>query len=292
MARNLLSVLTASIAAFCLAGCGAGTAAVEPADVTTEPSGPSAAIEPADGRLGGATIVHAGEPARELSSGGPLDSRQRGDGPRRDGVGAGAGCAGVTLAPGEGSMSTLAAATLCLVNGERADRGLATLTANAKLDGVATAYARDLVEGSYFSHTGRDGSSSLDRVRASGYLTPGAGYSVGENLAWGTGVLATPAAIMVSWMNSPGHRQNILNPDYRELGIGIAAGNPGARNGLGATYVNEFGVLEGRPSTRTVSASTDVAAKRATKKRKRGRRARARARAARRAQAALAAARG
>jgi hypothetical protein len=253
MARNLLSVLTASIAAFCLAGCGAGTAAVEPADVTTEPSGPSAAIEPADGRLGGATIVHAGEPARELSSGGPLDSRQRGDGPRRDGVGAGAGCAGVTLAPGEGSMSTLAAATLCLVNGERADRGLATLTANAKLHGVATAYARDLVEGSYFSHTGRD---------------------------------------TVSWMNSPGHRQNILNPDYRELGIGIAAGNPGARNGLGATYVNEFGVLEGRPSTRTVSASTDVAAKRATKKRKRGRRARARARAARRAQAALAAARG
>ena len=290
MEHALRSVLVVAIAAFCLAGCGADTAAIAPAGVTTEPSGPYAAIEPTDGRLGGATIVRAGEPARELSVGGPLDLRRRSGGPRRDGVGAGAGCAGTTLAPGEGSMAAVTAATLCLVNGERADRGLAALTANTKLNGVATAYARDLVEGSFFSHTGRDGSSSLDRVRRSGYLTAGAGYIVGENLAWGTGVLATPAAIMQAWMNSPGHRKNVLNPDYRELGIGIAAGNPAARNGLGATYVNEFGVLRGGPTTRTVSARTGSAATRAARKRKRARHARARM--ARRAQAALAAARG
>ena len=290
MEHVLRSVLAVVVGALCVAGCGSGTAVVAHEGVTTEPSAPSAAIEPTDGRLGGATIARAGEPARELSRGGPLDSRRRDDGPRRDGVGAGAGCAGVNLAPGEGSMSAVAAATLCLVNGERADRGLAALSVNAKLDGVATAYARDLVEGSYFSHTGRDGSSSLERVRRSGYLTAGAGYVVGENLAWGTGVLATPAAITRAWMNSPGHRQNILNPDYRELGIGIAAGNPAARNGLGATYVNEFGVLQGGPTTRTVSASAGSAATRAAKRRKRARRAR-HARAARRAQAALAAAR-
>jgi hypothetical protein len=73
---------------------------------------------------------------------------------------------------------------------------------------------------------------------------------LGENLAWGTGGLATPGAIMQAWMNSPGHRENILNPDFREVGIGVVAGNPAAADGYGATYATEFGAIEGEPARR------------------------------------------
>ena len=68
--------------------------------------------------------------------------------------------------------------------------------------------------------------------------------AIGENLAWGTGALATPASIMQAWMNSPGHRENILDPEYREIGIGVVAGNPSTATGAGATYANAFGVVD------------------------------------------------
>jgi len=276
MQRLRTPLLAAVLAALCLSGCGADGTVLAPAGVLDEPAaGAPVAIEPTDGRLGGATIVRAGARPRELSRGGPLDARRRGDGPRRDGVGAGAGCPSIDLAPGAGSMAAISAATLCLVNGERADRGLASLAPNAKLAAAAAAHAQDLVDGSYFSHTGRDGSSSLARVKRSGYITPGAGYVVGENLAWGTGALATPGSIMQAWMNSPGHRKNLLNPDFRELGVGIAPGNPAARNGLGATYATEFGVLEGAAAARpAVAATPSSSSARSAKKRKRARRAR------------------
>ena len=163
-------------------------------------------------------------------------------------------------------------ATLCMLNGERTDRGLAPLRPNAKLTGVATAYAQDLVTGSYFSHTGRDGSSAFDRIERSGYIPRFAGWVVGENLAWGTGELATPGAIMTAWMNSPGHRENILNPEFREIGIGVVAGNPAAADGLGATYATEFGVIDRPDSARRRSASA------ARERRRARRRARARQR--------------
>ena len=97
----------------------------------------------------------------------------------------------------------------------------------------ATAYAQDLVAGSYFSHTGRDGSGVRDRIERTGYLAGDGDWLIGENLAWGTGALATPGSIMQAWMNSPGHRENILNPEYREIGIGIVTGNPASRRRRG-----------------------------------------------------------
>ena len=246
MERVFPTAVAALVAALSLAGCGAGTAANEPASAAADPhAGVSVPVETTDGRLGGATTVRAGSRPRELSPGGPLDARRHPGHSRRDGVGAGDGCPNADMAPSAASMSAMTAATLCLVNGARADNGLAALAPNAKLAATASAYAEDLVAGSYFSHTGRDGSSSLDRIKRGGYLTPGAGYVLGENLAWGTGALATPRSIMQAWMNSPGHRQNVLNRDYREFGMGVAIGNPSSANGQGATYANEFGVLQG-----------------------------------------------
>ena len=60
-------------------------------------------------------------------------------------------------------------------------------------------------------------------MRAAGYISSSrVGYEVGENIAWGTAALATPRAIVAAWMASPGHRANILDPRYRETGIGVS----------------------------------------------------------------------
>ncbi len=69
-------------------------------------------------------------------------------------------------------------------------------------------------------------------------------WALGENIAWGTGSLATAAQIHRSWMNSPGHRANILKRSFREIGIGIESGLPVRLSAAqsGATYTTDFGV--------------------------------------------------
>ena len=260
-------VLLAVAAALIASGCG-GAAKAEP---DPAPLAGPATVERTDGRLGGATEVQP-EGARELSRGGQLDLSERDDTPRRDGVGAGAACPNPALVPAPESIGAVAEATLCLLNGERADHGLAPLAVNQKLGAAASAFAQDLVAGSYFSHTGRDGSDVLDRIERAGYIRADRGWRLGENLAWGTGVLATPGSIMQAWMNSPGHRENILNPAYREIGIGVVAGNPARADGAGATYATEFGVIES-----AVAAAPRAAAKKAKKLKRRAHKAKAQA---------------
>lgn len=82
----------------------------------------------------------------------------------------------------------------------------------------------------------------LSRIARSGYAPPGQPWSAGENIAWGTGALGTPEAIVRAWMGSPGHRANILRSEFREVGTGVVAAAPVA--GLtdpGGTYTQEFG---------------------------------------------------
>jgi uncharacterized protein YkwD len=271
MGRVASTLVAAVIGAMGVAGCGATTATDSAAVLLPARSaGAPVAVEPTDGRLGDATAVRAGTLARELSRGGRLDVRRRGGSPRRDGVGAGAACPNPDLAPRADTLPAMAEATLCLLNGERADHGLAPLAPNDKLAAAATAYAQDLVAGSYFSHTGRDGSGLLDRIERTGYLPGDTGWALGENLAWGTGALSVPGSIMRAWMNSPGHRENILNPAYREVGIGIVTGNPAAADGLGATYATEFGAVDRAAEAEPVAKRRD--APRAKRARKRVRR--------------------
>jgi uncharacterized protein YkwD len=237
------AVLATLIAgALAAAGCGEDSpsaGALAPAAVAPV----TASVELPDGRLGDATAVAPGRGAQALSPGGAFDLAERHDAPERDGVGAGAACANAELAPSAATIAAVSEATLCLLNGERADQGLAPLAANDKLATAASAYAQDLVAGSYFSHTGRDGSDVLDRIKRTGYVRDDRAWRIGENLAWGTGSLATPASIVRAWMNSPGHRENILNAHYREIGIGVMAGNPARPDGAGGTYATEFGVI-------------------------------------------------
>ena len=100
----------------------------------------------------------------------------------------------------------------------------------------------------YFEHTSPDGQTPLSRVQACGYVSgQQAAYEVGENIAWGTLNLATPASIVTAWMNSPDHRANILRAAFRQEGLGVDASVPGSLgNGQpGATYTQDFGVITG-----------------------------------------------
>jgi uncharacterized protein YkwD len=124
---------------------------------------------------------------------------------------------------------------LCLINQERGQAGLAALGDNGQLQSAAQAHSEDMVANGYFAHESQNGTDPGARIAATGY-----GASAwGENIAWGTGSQSTPAQIVQNWMNSPGHRANILTAGFSESGIGVAMGNP-TGNG-GATYTHDFG---------------------------------------------------
>jgi uncharacterized protein YkwD len=149
-------------------------------------------------------------------------------------------CQGAGALPKHTNFGRIQHATLCLINVQRRAHGLPPLHSNLLLRLAAMRHSREMVAQHYFAHDSRDGSSFIARIRQTGYLLRSRSWSAGENLAWGLGRKSTPASIVRAWMHSPPHRRNILARGYRDIGIGIVAGNPstGAR---GATYTTDFG---------------------------------------------------
>jgi uncharacterized protein YkwD len=122
---------------------------------------------------------------------------------------------------------------LRLVNRERTARGLNALVRSAVLEFQATQYACEMIEYAFFDHVNpQTGSRLRDRAEQFGYHY----QAIGENLAAGQ---PTPARAMQDWMNSPGHRDNILNPDYTELGVAYR---------LGGSYTHYWVQEFGRPA--------------------------------------------
>lgn len=103
-----------------------------------------------------------------------------------------------------------------LVNGIRAENGLKALTANWELSRVARYKSEDMARGGYFSHTSPTYGSPFQMIRSFGLSY----RSAGENIAYGQ---RTPAAVVDAWMNSSGHRANILSASYTQIGVGYCA---------------------------------------------------------------------
>ncbi|MFR9777980.1 CAP domain-containing protein [Micromonospora sp. MS34] len=114
-----------------------------------------------------------------------------------------------------------------LVNKERAKAGCKALTIDDKLMLAAQRHSQDQADHKTMSHDGSDGSNVGDRLDEVGY----AWRAYGENVAWNQ---QTPAAVMDAWMNSPGHRANILNCSFTEIGVGVARSN-------GPYWTQDFG---------------------------------------------------
>lgn len=125
-----------------------------------------------------------------------------------------------TTSPAELSSETRAeAAVLLLVNEERAKAGCSPVAADSDLAKLAEAFSEDMALRGFFDHTNPDGEDPWDRAAAFGIIGLG-----GENIARGQ---ATAEAVMEAWMNSPGHKANILNCDFKTLGVGVHMGDGG-----------------------------------------------------------------
>jgi uncharacterized protein YkwD len=151
-----------------------------------------------------------------------------------------AGCANADTVATAGNLDAFRAAILCLHNQIRARNGLPQLKTNAKLRRAAEGHSADMVRAHYFEHTAPRGSTMVDRILASRYVRADQGWLMGENLEWGTGSMATPRGAMDAWMNSPGHKANILKRGYRDVGVGVSLGIPGGGDG-GVTITVDFG---------------------------------------------------
>lgn len=116
---------------------------------------------------------------------------------------------------------------LDLVNAERSNAGLSPLTYNKKLEQSAQAHAEDMQNRNFFDHVNPDGKTPSDRIKATGYLDVTGcncrwSYADGENIAMGQ---TTPEQVMKDWMNSPGHKANILSTNFTEMGVGYVTGS-------------------------------------------------------------------
>ena len=104
-----------------------------------------------------------------------------------------------------------------LTNVKRTQSGLRNLSANWELNRVAQYKAQDMQNKNYFSHTSPTYGSPFDMMKAFGISY----RSAGENIAKGQ---STPAQVVEAWWNSPGHKANILNSSYTQIGVGYVAG--------------------------------------------------------------------
>ncbi|MGN9790793.1 CAP domain-containing protein [Streptomyces sp. OZ13] len=116
-----------------------------------------------------------------------------------------------TAAPASGDVARVVA----LVNSERSKAGCSPVTLNAKLSKAAQDHSEDMAAHRNMSHTGSDGSDAGARITRAGYSWS----TYGENVAYG---YATPESVMAAWMASPGHKRNILDCGFKEIGVGLA----------------------------------------------------------------------
>jgi uncharacterized protein YkwD len=129
-----------------------------------------------------------------------------------------------------GGVTELEDQVTTLVNQERTKAGCAGVRTDERLRTAARDHSADMATQGYFSHTGKDGSTFVDREARAGYPRQAAG---GENIAMG---YPTPADVMTGGMNSDGHRANILTCDFKALGVGLAYDSNGA-----AYWTQDFG---------------------------------------------------
>lgn len=202
---------------------GAAPAGVPPEGTEPATSAPAAVpIETgASPQAGGAADLGSG---RDTISARPstTSSGARSSGDDRSGTTSSGGSAGdrttdssaqeddAVVSSGSGASGVVSA-----TNAERKDAGCKALKTDSRLTKSAQGHASDMAKKGYFSHTGKDGRDFADRAEDAGYSSPG-----GENIAQGQ---ETSAEVLKDWMNSSGHRKNILNCSFTTIGVGYAA---------------------------------------------------------------------
>ncbi len=131
----------------------------------------------------------------------------------------------------------------CFLNRERDQRGIPNLHTDKKLQKAAQKHTEVMLKKDCFSHQCPGEGDLASRLRGVDYLISGLiRWMYGENIAWGGAQLGTPKAMVKAWMNSPGHKANILNPTFRDVGVGFVPGIPGSLSAEGGMYTTDFGL--------------------------------------------------
>jgi uncharacterized protein YkwD len=176
-------------------------------------------------------------------------------------------CAGADVVPAADNVAVVGQATLCLLNQQRAANGIGPLVENAALSTASAGYSQRMVAQGFFGHESPDGGTLVQRLTDAGYLGDDDAWVVGENIGWGQASLATARSMVTAWMNSPGHRENLLSADYTQVGLGLALGTPTDQT-WGATYTTDFGAgaapAPARPRARAAAASRKKASRAAS----------------------------
>lgn len=127
-----------------------------------------------------------------------------------------------TVAPSSDFARAVELEIFKLINAERTKAGLSTLVADTRLDAIARAHSKDMLSKGYFSHTNKAGCSSSCRVTAAGYSWQATGENIYTMDGYDLSAKDTARHMVEGWMNSPGHRANILKGMYTNHGIGLA----------------------------------------------------------------------
>ena len=140
--------------------------------------------------------------------------------------------------PYQQAPAAVRAAIACEIDRVRVSKGLRWLRDDERLQLAARRHSADMVRRDYFSHQSLSGDSPSDRARRTGYVSAGCSWSIGEVLYWGAGRRTTAARTVRAWLNSPGHREIILSPEYDNGGVGTRAGTPaGHSSGMTVTML-------------------------------------------------------
>jgi uncharacterized protein YkwD len=150
-------------------------------------------------------------------------------------------CGSVRLEPAALGAERTRQLTLCLLNEQRAARGLAPLARRPQLELASQRHSEDMIARRFFEHDTPDGVDPQSRMLAAGY--PSHNAMTGENIAWASGWRASPFEIVDLWMHSPPHRENILRAEFTEIGLGVARGAPATPHSSDPswTYTTDFG---------------------------------------------------
>jgi uncharacterized protein YkwD len=157
---------------------------------------------------------------------------------------AGPSCGDTGATPRSLSGHEMRTSVLCLINRVRLHYHLRPLAYNPDLRDSAAAHSASMVVHGYFSHAGPGGSMD-SRISRAGYLAAAAHFTIGEDIGGGNGRGGSPMAVFKDWMHSPPHRENILDPGFRDAGVGVARGFPFGGGPRAATYTVDFGSRAG-----------------------------------------------
>ena len=155
-----------------------------------------------------------------------------------------ASCAHASAVPSHLSTRAASHALLCLVNDARRAHGLPPVGYERHLGAAARRHADDMAAHDFFDHVSPSTGTMESRVQHTGYLRSARAWSLGEAIAWGTARAGRPRTILKGLLASPPPRAILLDPGFRDLGVGVAHGAPSGSDAGALTVALDFGSVQ------------------------------------------------